>query len=30
MEENAGAVGWRLSQQDWEEINKRFIHYRYS
>jgi Aldo/keto reductases, related to diketogulonate reductase len=29
VEENAGALGWRLDPRDWEEINKRFIHYRY-
>jgi diketogulonate reductase-like aldo/keto reductase len=29
VEENAAAAGWCLSPQDWEEINKRFIHYRY-
>jgi diketogulonate reductase-like aldo/keto reductase len=29
VEENAAAAGWRLSPQDWEEINKRFIHYRH-
>ncbi len=29
VEENAAAAGWRLDPQDWEEINKRFIHYRY-
>jgi diketogulonate reductase-like aldo/keto reductase len=29
VEENAAAAGWRLNPQDWEEINKRFIHYRH-
>jgi diketogulonate reductase-like aldo/keto reductase len=29
VEENAATAGWRLSPQDWEEINRRFIHYRH-
>jgi diketogulonate reductase-like aldo/keto reductase len=29
VEENAATAGWRLSPQDWEGINKRFIHYRH-
>ncbi|ACB39308.1 aldo/keto reductase [Pyrobaculum neutrophilum] len=29
VEENAGALGWALSDRDWEEINKFYIQYRY-
>ena len=29
VEENAGALGWRLSDEDWELINKRYYVYRH-
>jgi len=30
MEENAGAMGWRLKQEDWDAISKKFGHTDYS